>query len=297
MSLERTLSNFKKNAKRFAVGTITGLTLLTSALNPAYAVPVGGAETVGKGKFGIGVEGQYTSGRDMKEKTGQWGEDIDGLSFMGQTKITPEITQMDREMVKISYGLLDCVDIYTKLGTAGLEAKANASGTLDWTDGEDSGKAALNGVADYKADNAFAYGAGIKAVHDAPKWLAGIDAQYIKHKNDYNASASITYTDIPSGESITGTTSWKGDITVQEIQAAAFGAAKLGKLTPYAGVKYSNFSLEDSDESGESEKYKGDKNIGVFVGTNIKPSKNFTLNIEGGFIDEESISVSGNLRF
>ena len=60
-----------------------------------YAASIGGAETQGKEKVGVGIDQEFSS-RDLKRQS--------GLEGVGSGI---EIKNMSRTMAKISYGLLD----------------------------------------------------------------------------------------------------------------------------------------------------------------------------------------------
>ena len=75
-------------------------------------------------------------------------------------------------------------------------------------------------------------------------------------------------------------------------------------FTPYAGVKYSNsrnllggFSVAISSSGAGSNEFKNRVPVGLYLGCGLSTGKYFMLNIEARLIDEEAVTVSGDLRF
>lgn len=262
------------------------LSLITLLCLPVvvYAASIGGAETQGQGKIGIGLDQELVFNRDMKLKS------IDPAFDPDETlEIEPEIDKMSRTMVKTSYGVLDNLDIYVKLGTADFESKA------DWRVTEPGGWEI--GSLKVKGDNAFAYGFGAKGTYNLKNdWIIGCDIQYLRYKNDYKGIDTWTDDVGDSGEE-----SFKGDVTSQEWQIAPYIAKKIGNFVPYFGVKYSNLRTKNDViwEDGETEiwKIEADDNVGVFLGTDYKIAENWKLNLEGRFIDETAMSLGATYKF
>jgi outer membrane protein W len=243
----------------------------------SYAASIGGAETQGKGKFAIGLDQEFVFDRDMKFDKASWGE-LDS----GET-VKVEIDSMYRTMVKASYGVLDNLDVYVKLGTADFKM------TDVWTEtGEEWHDTA-------KGKNAFAYGFGAKGTYELKDgWFVGADVQYLRHKNKYSGSG---YDALDPAD----TDSWHGKMTFQEWQVAPYIAKKIGNFVPYLGVKYSDLRIKEKsvDDDGDEDtiKWKADDNVGVFVGTDYKIADNWKLNLEGRFVDETAMSVGATYRF
>ncbi len=230
-----------------------------------YAASVGGAETQGKGKIGVGVDQEFIFDRDMKYVKGTEGIDWQKV----------EIDSMSRTMAKISYGLLDNLDLYAKLGVAGAKMKGNAYNS--WSGSEGSFGANTN--------NGFAWGLGAKATYEFAKdWLLGTDVQYLR---DSHSGANVSYTGVPD---------WKAKYTFQEWQVAPYIAKRIGKFMPYAGVKYSDLRVDHKDDYG-TVKFKAKDNFGCFTGLGYKITDNFSLNVEGRFIDETAMSIAGTYKF
>ena len=274
------------------------LSLITLLCLPviAYAASIGGAETQGQGKFAIGLDQEFVFDRDMKKKSVDWQEAAD-ITLTGTMK--PEVDKMYRTMVKTSYGVLDNLDIYVKLGTAAFESKYKTSGTWVHDDGINPVETGTwDESVKGKGDNAFAYGFGAKGTYNLKDdWIIGCEAQYLRHKHDLKLTGSLNAYD-DTGALVHSETydPRKAKMTIQEWQIAPYIAKKLGSFIPYLGVKYSDQRGEYKGEEGK-EKFKADDNFGVFLGTDYKIGKNFSLNLEGRFVDETAMSFGATYRF
>ncbi len=78
---------------------------------------------------------------------------------------------------------------------------------------------------------------------------------------------------------------------------------KIHYFTPYIGVKYSrpqtdlsHFSVPISPD-GNSNQFLARDPVGVYLGCGLSTGKYVMLNIEGRLVDEEAITVSGDIRF
>ena len=296
--------------KILAVGLIAALFFPVLA----YASSIGGAETQGQGKINVGYDGEYVFDRDFKEKKGSYVDDLsdeytaDSISVEWKTAV--EIDEMYRNMVKISYGVLDNLDIYVKLGTADLELKQTYTESGSIPDAEWAG-VLEKGTSKMDADTAFAYGIGAKGTLPLSETLfLGCDIQYIRHKNDFTEKGSWTEYNYDDEGNLTSeeeySADYKGDVTFQEWQVAPYVAAKLGNFVPYLGVKYSgavtkikyaSVSGDDDDYDEDNVKDRADDHVGVFVGTDFKITENWKLNVEGRFVDETAVSIGLNYKF
>ncbi|MFZ2385680.1 MAG: hypothetical protein WBE75_05700 [Candidatus Omnitrophota bacterium] len=275
-----------------------------------YASSIGGAETQGQGKISVGYDGEYIFDRDFKEKKGSYVSDIsDEYTMDVEWKTAVEIDEMYRNMVKISYGVLDNLDIYVRLGTADLELKQTYTESGSIPDAEWTG-VLEKGTSKMDADTAFAYGIGAKGTLPLSETLFfGCDIQYLRHKNDMTGKGTWTEYDY---DTVTGdltgeyqaSADYKGDITFQEWQVAPYVAAKLGNFVPYLGVKYSGVvtrikyaGVSGDDDDEDNTKDRADDHVGVFVGTDFKITENWKLNVEGRFVDETAVSLGLNYKF
>lgn len=243
----------------------------------SYAASIGGAETQGKGKVAVGLDQEFVFDRDLKFDKASWGE------LGANETVKMEIDSIYCTMVKASYGVLDNLDVYVKLGTADYKSKGVWTGHgEEWHD-------------TMKGKNAFAYGFGAKGTYNLKDdWIIGADLQYLRHKNKYSGSSydALNPTD---------TDTWHGKATFQEWQIAPYVAKKIGNFVPYLGIKYSDLRIKEksSDDDGDEGwmRLKADDNVGVFVGTDYKIADNWKLNLEGRFVDETAISFGVTYKF
>ncbi len=273
-----------------------------------YASSIGGAETQGKGKVGIGLDQEFVFDKDLKTKTenDQWQVSDDTVLDVN-AKVKSEIDKMSRTMVKTSYGVLDNLDIYLKLGTASFESKHSYSAIGSFAP-EDWNGVLYEGTSKIKGKNAFAYGFGMKGTYPLKNdWIIGCDVQYLRHKNNVKGTDSwIDYEYNHEGELVgtdVGSATIKGDVTFQEWQVAPYIAKKIGNFVPYLGGKYSGVSViskiqyEGDDDDAEKMKFRADDHFGVFLGTDYKLGDNWKLNLEGRFIDETAMSLGATYKF
>ena len=75
-------------------------------------------------------------------------------------------------------------------------------------------------------------------------------------------------------------------------------------FTPYIGVKYSNVRTKIgelpfpiSDNGSGTNRFENRAPVGVIIGCSMCSGKCFALNIEGRLVDEEAVTISGDLRF
>ncbi len=242
----------------------------------AYAASIGGAETQGKGKIGVGFDSAFIFGRDLKSKSGT-------LANGAEVKDI-EVTKGYEEMVKVSYGLLDWLDVYAKLGAAKYDSEDNVyvSGVKGYSDKS-------------KAEMGFAWGLGLKAAYPLKNnWLVGCDLQYLMSSHDNK----INETNLTTGAVVS--TTYKSNV-IQEWHIAPYLGYKFGNLVPYLGVRYSDLRAKTKKPSdagwADNLKSAADNNVGVFVGTDYKIGEHWKLNLEGRFVDEMAMSVGATYRF
>ncbi len=79
---------------------------------------------------------------------------------------------------------------------------------------------------------------------------------------------------------------------------------KIDLLTPYLGLKYSDAAayltgFPDPIATGfaSSVEFQNKNSVGLILGCSISNGRYFMLNVEGRFIDEYALSLSGDLRF
>ncbi len=308
------------------------LSLITLLCLPVavYAASMGGVETQGQGKFAIGMDQEFGFDRDYKDVVTDEGYTEDFTIFVpgpeGDVEIPVEgivsdykvkinLDNMSRSLVKLSYGVLDHLDIFATLGEANFKSKFKGERTYGFTFGvpDEDGSGTYAGILEdtgtFKGKSAFAWGLGAKGVIPFENgWFLGMQAQYLTHKNTVKISGTEKESGTLTGIDLNGdpisetfgsdeeTITATGKATVQEWQIAPYVAKKLGNFIPYFGVKYSDQRMNYKDEDGKL-KIKAADNFGLFLGTDYKIGKNFSLNIEGRFIDETAMSLGATYRF
>ena len=241
----------------------------------SYAASIGGAETTGKGKLGVGFDTEYIFGKDWK--------------FKSATNLAANQTIKDIETekgyyagMKAAYGLLDNLDVYVRAGASDYKVKSQF---FTGSRADDKLK--------FDTDTDFAYGFGLKGTYNLNEnLLLGCDLQYRRSKHE----AEGKDTPVSGAES---STTYKSFV-IQEWHVAPYIAKKLGNFVPYLGVRYSDAKLDierpDSSNFGEV-KAEADNNVGVFVGTDYKLGENWKLNLEGRFVDETAMSFAATYKF
>lgn len=307
----------------------TFLTLLFVLISPmaSHASTIGDPETLGKNKWGVGLDGDYVYNRPLKSETWSTRQTIfarpAGITeFVNYDMETSKlkITEMYRTSAKVSYGLLESLDVYLKLGTSQKQIRGSFSG---------SGVAILppptntlaatiyNGSLKYSTENAFTYGGGVKLTHEFNEgWSIGVLGQYLREESNYKASRQYIQ-DLTGSPGIFSFEDWHGELTTQEWSIAPYLAKKIKNFTPYVGFVYTILRMKDrarlptsiaSSSSSATEvidlsregytlKFDNKRSIGPFVGLNYKFNDRWSINIEGRFVDETAISLEGNCIF
>ena len=242
-----------------------------------YATSIGGPETQGKNKLGLGFDTAYVFNRDLSFKKS------DNLPSTWQIT-DAEANKGYEETFKISYGLLEWLDVYARLGVTIYGAKANVY------------LSGVNALSDkIGVQPAFAWGFGVKGSYPvANNWLVGCDLQYFRSNHDAKETEYLT----SGGGSVS--TTYKSTL-VQEWQVAPFIAYKIGSFVPYLGARYSDarINLKSPADAGwtDNNKYAAKYNAGVFLGTDYKIGNHWKLNLEGRFVDETAFSAGATYRF
>jgi outer membrane protein W len=256
--------------------------VLFSGVGYASASTIGGAETSGQGIVAAAFEQEVVFERKMRQDKGKTTGVAEGQDISSK----PKIEGMNTSLVKISYGLLDNLDVYVKLGGG------NVKTTGDWLIEDVGGSMKL------KSDYGFTYGLGAKGTYNlTDDWFVGCDIQYLRSETDYKGTFDIEEM---------GEYGFSGNSTWQAWQVAPYVALKAGNFVPYLGIKYSDliqkYKNDNTDISNggfpmESLTTRSKGNCGVFVGTDYRIGTNWKLNIEGRFIDETAMSLGASYKF
>ncbi|MBX9744445.1 MAG: hypothetical protein K2X08_04465 [Chlamydiales bacterium] len=93
-------------------------------------------------------------------------------------------------------------------------------------------------------------------------------------------------------------------LTWKEWQIDLDASYKIDIFTPYVGVKYSHarselsgFTFPISEKGAGTNQFKNRNSVGVFLGCALSSAKYFMLNVEARLLDEEAVTVSGDIRF
>ena len=87
---------------------------------------------------------------------------------------------------------------------------------------------------------------------------------------------------------------------LKQWQTAVGISYQINQMVPYLGLKYSGSAGRASANISSGEfvnKFANKYNVGIFLGGDFVVNDSFTLNIEGRFIDETALSISGATRF
>jgi hypothetical protein len=287
---------------------------------------IGGAATVGNiaetqgdlGKFSFGLEYDGVFDRDMEWESGKISGTVLGetltasFPFPGETMEDIEVDS-NRIFLKGTLGLHSNVDIFVKLGTADANWEAMYKGPV----GPDE-------KIEFEDDWDFAWGIGakVKIFETAGGLRFMADGQYLSYEVDGNLKVDgkdfdqeiLEELPLVIGDFVllpdpNATFSSESKTKIEEWQVALYVNQTFGCFSPYIGVKYSDFQIEyELEASGQyfGMPYSGkleaeaeaDDNFGVFLGTDIYIIPNqFSINIEGRFIDETAGTIGVSYRF
>lgn len=193
---------------------------------------------------------------------------------------------------------LDDAEINTNAGTVTLNInkKVDIYGIFGATDG--TFEETYNSTkVKYGTDTAFSWGVGAKAIlFEYKDTIVGLDGKYFNAEPDLDKViiGGVTL-DLPNAD-IT-----EAKVEYDEYQIALGVAQKINMFVPYGGVKYSRakgkLAVTYLGTKYESDDAKNKDEVGLFIGCSILPLKNVSLNLEGRFLDEEALMVSGQIRF
>jgi len=246
---------------------------------PVRAASIGSPKTEGKGKVVTTAEWSYIFNRDLDFKK--------ATRPAGAESYIPEnfrIVRGHNADAKISYGIFNALDAYVKLGVADYDLK----GDIYVGDSK-------RVVENLSGGNAFLYGGGLKWAQELKDgWTVGLDVQYLTSANDLDFRAANL---ISGATSIAKYT----DCRIQEWHAAPYLAKRIGNFTPYFGARYSELRLTQAEPNDpkrwDNLVFNADSNVGIFTGLDWNFMNNFTLNVEGRFIDETALSFGLAYKF
>lgn len=148
-----------------------------------------------------------------------------------------------------------------------------------------------SGVVAIESDMNFMWGAGISGV----LWTSeggieiGYDAKYRQAELDID-SVTILGSGITVPDSSVDYADW---------QAAVLVSKNFNGIRPYAGVKYSDYELDNLTLAGTAidGSSEADDNLGVVAGLSIDIVDSLSADVEGRLLDEEALTASLTWRF
>lgn len=204
----------------------------------------------------------------------------DGEFLFGQDLEDGTELELTSHAARLSYTVTDRFAPFVILGAADAELGGDISGTS----------------ASIESDTGFMWGVGaaIPLYNSEDGFGFGITGQYRAANLDLSkatvggVSASIPDSEVDYSE-------W----LVAVGTSYTFDLSENMPLTGYLGVKYSDTTLEDAVVAGSSiaGDVNSDDNVGVFVGLEFDATENFSFGVEGRLIDEEALSIQGQLHF
>lgn len=180
--------------------------------------------------------------------------------------------------------VLERLDLYGLVGGSSATAQWRFSGSDDSIQN-----------ADLKTHDQLLWGVGARTVlFQKKKTALGLGGRY----------SSCHYK--PKSLTIDGVHAFvdRGRVVWQEWQVNVDVSCQIQLFTPYIGVKYgqaraklNQFSTVIASDGAHTNHFKNRVPVGLYLGCTISSGKYFMLNVEGRLIDEEAITVSGDLRF
>lgn len=226
-------------------------------------------EASGMGYLKLGGDVEFVFSKDIKGGSGAADAEMQGNWYLG----------------KISYNIANRLDVFCVLGASELE--------LTWTQGPE---VKIDG------DTAFAWGIGGKLfVYEFPDWGIRLHVNGLYRATDPDVhSAHVAGSDVTSGA-----TDKKFEVGEWQIGGTISKEFKVSDspevvLVPYFGVRYSDSDVKGKFTYGTTEYTVGsaenDTKVGIEVGGDLLIGNNFSINVEGRFIDETALSLGATIR-
>lgn len=265
---------------------VVAVTLLLAA-PCAFASSVGNeVEGVGNLKFSAGAEGNLVYDKEI--------EDGGALTSSSAT-ITDFEIEYAQVYGKLSVGLTDYLNLYTKLGSVKIiEAR------IKFTDGSEI---------KVKSENSFLWAVGGTAAYTfkgdnwAKDFFVGLNNEFNMWGVDVD---SLSITGNVSPTNVSGHIwNWEYQLTGYVGRRFAFEQIKT-VVKPYIGILWDLFHTETDDDisytlSGTASKLTYDLDsedqLGLVVGTDVTILDRVVLNVEGRFITETAITFGGSVKF
>jgi hypothetical protein len=183
----------------------------------------------------------------------------------------------------MTLNLLERLDLYTVLGSS----RTRAEWRFDHAG--DTQRVELETLYD------FLWGLGVRGIlYERGKASLGVGARY-EHANYDPVWLTVNGTVEPAHGTHLRWRAWQVDLAL---------SYKIEIFSPYIGLKYSNvqakvgkFQTTVASNGSGSNVFDNRYPIGVFIGCSLTTSKYFMLNVEGRLVDEEAVTISGDVRF
>lgn len=220
--------------------------------------------------FRCGYEGDFVSDARLKQTIESSGR-VDNYS-------------QNNNSGTFTLNILDRIDIYAVFGSSRTSAEWRFS---DSSDGIHN--------AELETFNEFIWAVGGRAIlFEWNKCDLGFGGRYSKSQNQ------------PSWLTIDGVnnTVANSHVVWREWQLNLDISYHIDLFTPYLGIKYSDlkshltgFSTSISNSGQPKNTFKNRVPVGLYLGCGLSNGKYFMLNLEARLVDEEAVTVSGDLRF
>lgn len=191
-----------------------------------------------------------------------------------------------KTFLKASYAVHPKVNVSAKLGSA----TADYSHDYIYPDKVEKES--------FESQSGFAWGAGVDvALMETNLARINLSGEYAAYEAD--GVVKVDGTDISNFVS-----HYISSTKVREWNIALKATTAIGRLSPFAGIRYSDVSLENEISGGGEEysfhvaqKISAEKNVGIILGTSIAITDSLSVNIEGRAIDETALNTGIAYRF
>ncbi len=219
--------------------------------------------------FRIGYEGNFISDGRMEKKTGTEGK-VDNF-------------EQDVNSGSFTLNMQSRLDIFTVLGASRIKT--------DWRFKESSISRRIELETNYR----FSWVIGARAIlFEWGNTALGVGGRYSKTKPSLSW---LTKDGVPQevGRPKVSYKDWQADMGLSH---------RIDIFIPYIGVKYSNtraklrnMGLIVASDNSMFMHMRNRDHFGVYAGCSLSNAKYFLFNVEARLIDEEAITVSGEIKF
>jgi len=256
---------------------------VTVVMMLALVVPVSAATTQGpcleQGRLEVAYDMNYTQ-RDLKFENITANQSSIGID-------NGEVTLLSHTAV-ISYGFSDMFEGFCRLGVNKLNHFEEYAPSQD-------GSAFIDEPMSAYDRPTFTWGIGGKVT--VPQVFYAIDLSF---GGQYNA---VDWKDVDSNMLANGTAPAAIDVDMREWQFDVIASQQHGRITPYAGFRYSDAAVDMDIRSttgaftSYTMEYEAARNWGGVVGLDFEIDPNIGGYLEGRFVDESAFSAGLNYKF